>query len=298
LRSFCFSLLVIGVLNAQTNKSVIQALIDDQSYAEAELHLKELLDKHPQDIVLLELLGDTYGYQQKWDNAIDIYSELSLLSPDNAELHYKLGGSMGMKAQSVSKFSALGYISGIKSSLKRAIELNPEHIEAHWALIEFYMALPGILGGSSETALSYADDLARISLVDGYLAKGYIYEYDDEPVLAELNYLKAVDVGGSVVCFNKLSEFYEHADQPLKAIQTIETAQEQHQRNALHYQLGKISAEYNVEIEKGLQCLLTYLDNYSTKDGVPEEWAYYRIAQIYRHKRPYHRILEGPSRIS
>ena len=29
----------------------------------------------------------------------------------------------------------------------------------------------------------------------------------------------------------------------------------------------------------------TYLNNYSAKDGVPRAWAYYRLAQIYKHKK-------------
>ena len=92
-------------------------------------------------------------------------------------------------------------------------------------------------------------------------------------------------MGGSVTCYQKLATLYESkTGEPGKAIQTIEEAQKKHDRNALHYQIGKVCADYNIQLDKGIQCLNTYIKNYSVKDGVPIEWAYYRIAQIYRHK--------------
>ena len=78
---------------------------------------------------------------------------------------------------------------------------------------------------------------------------------------------------------------FERQNQPAKAIDNIEKAQQKHQRNALHYQIGKVAAEYNIQLQKGERCLRTYLDNYSAADGVPKAWAHYRLAQIHRHKK-------------
>jgi tetratricopeptide (TPR) repeat protein len=111
-----------------------------------------------------------------------------------------------------------------------------------------------------------------------------VYEYDEEPELAEKYYRLAIKVGGSVTCYEKLTDFYEGQKQPQKAIKTIEAAQQNDQRNALHYQIGKVCADYNIQLEKGEKCIKAYLSNHSAKDGVPKEWGYYRLAQIYRHK--------------
>ena len=272
------------IATGQSLVAEVDSLFQIKEYASAEKALNDYLSTQPEDKEAYELLGDSFGYQRKWDEAIEVYSSLVNQHPKDADLHYKLGGSLGLKAQSVSKLKALAYIGDIKTELKEAIRIDPNHVEAHWALIELYMALPGILGGSNKKALDYANHLMSISSVDGYLAKGYIYEYDEEPELAEINYLKAVEVGGSIVCYRELSEFYQEENQPIKAIKTIESAQEIHNRNALHYQIGKVSADYMVELDKGLSCLNAYIKNYTSKDGVPIEWAYYRCAQIYRHK--------------
>jgi tetratricopeptide (TPR) repeat protein len=152
-------------------------------------------------------------------------------------------------------------------------------------LVEYYTKLPGILGGSINKSLKYAYQLEQLSKVDGYLAKGYIYEYDNKPELAEKYYKLAINQGGSLWCYDKLTTFYEKQKQPEKALANLEVAKEKHKRNALHYQMGKIAAEYNIELQKGVQCLQTYLKNYSPEDGVPKAWAHYRLSQIYAHKR-------------
>ena len=190
-----------------------------------------------------------------------------------------------MKALSVSKFRALGIIGDVKKSFLRAAELDANHIDTRWALVELYMQLPGIIGGSKKKSLKYAEELEALSQVDGFLAKGYIYEYDNEPELAETFYKMAIDVGGSLTCYQKLTDLYESQNQPVKAIANIETAQQKHNRNALHYQIGKVCADYNIHLEKGERCLNVYIENHSAKDGVPIEWAYYRMAQIHKHRK-------------
>ena len=274
--AFCFS---------QTSKEKAKTYLIEKDYKKAQQELTTFLESNPSDIEAIELLGDAYGYQKKWDNAIEQYEKLKNNYPNNANYHYKYGGALGMKALSVSKLKALSIIGDVKSAFLKAAELDPKHIDTRWALVELYVSLPGIVGGSTSKALKYANELENLSTVDGYLAKGYVYEYDDEPELAEKYYKLAIEVGGSVTCYEKLTNFYESQDQPDKAIDNIEKAHGKHQRNAMHYQIGKVCADYNIQLEKGEKCLKAYLSNHSAKDGVPKAWAYYRLAQIYKHKK-------------
>lgn len=188
-----------------------------------------------------------------------------------------------MKALSVNRLRAVAYIGDIKYHLERAAKLDPKHIEARWALVEFYIQLPSVIGGSEKKAIDYANELGTISKVDGYLANGYIAEYTDRPKDAERFYKKAIEVGGSPHTYEKLSGLYEKNNQPKEAIATTSESLKKHKRNQLNYQIGKIAAQYNLEPEYGIECLSEYLANYSIKDGVPKDWAYYRLAQIYKN---------------
>ncbi|MEO1031587.1 MAG: tetratricopeptide repeat protein [Bacteroidota bacterium] len=270
---------------SQSSKESAKTYLDQRQFKKAQQEMLTFLKSNPNDKEAIELLGDAYGHQKEWDEAIAQYKKLTEDEPSNANYHYKYGGALGMKALSVSKLKALGLIGDVKRSFLKAAELDPNHIDTRWALVELYISLPGIIGGSTSKALKYANELQALSEVDGYLAKGYVYEYDNEPELAEKYYKLAIKVGGSVTCYEKLTNFYEEQDEPDKAINTIETAHQKHQRNAMHYQIGKVCADYNIQLEKGEKCLKTYLANHSAKDGVPKAWAYYRLAQIYKHKK-------------
>jgi len=281
---FLFIVPLIGFGQASSLDNVKQ-MFEEKRYFEAEQTVERYLVNTPNDIQGIELLGDAYGQQEKWDKAIDEYEKLVDLKPNVANYHYKYGGALGMKALSVSKIRAVTLIGDIKDAFLKAAELDPKHINTRWALVELYMQLPGIIGGSKSESLKYAEELEVLSTVDGYLAKGYIYEYDNEPELAEKFYKKAIKIGGSLTCFDKLTKLYESQNQPKKAIANIENAQVKHNRNALHYQIGKVAAEYNIELNKGEHCLEAYIKNYSAADGVPKAWANYRLAQIHKHKK-------------
>ena len=262
----------------------VNQLFEQKRFIKAEEIASDYAKQNPNDLKAIELLGDAYGHQKKWDDAIEQYKKLVNAKNNNANYHYKYGGALGMKALEVNKFKALGIIGDVKAAFLTAAELDPKHIDTRWALVELYMQLPGIIGGSKKKSLKYGDELENLSKVDGYLAKGYIYEYDKEPKLAEIYYKKAIEVGGSLTCYDKLTKLYESEKQPQKAIATIEEAYERHNKNHLNYQIGKVSSDYNIELDKGERCLKMYIENHSAKDGVPIEWAYYRLAQIQKHR--------------
>lgn len=274
---FFISLFAIG----QTEFVTAEQFISEKQFVKAEELMIGYVKKHPHDTRGIELLGDAYSYQNKWEDAIANYKTLIALSPKTANFHYKYGGALAMKATSINKIKALGIIGDMKQAFKTAADLDPKHIDTRWALVKLYMELPGIVGGSKSKSLNYADALEHLSKVDGYLAKGYIYEYDKQPDLAEKYYKLAVAEGGSLVCYKKLTDLYINQKQPNKAIATMEAAYDKHKSNILNYQIGSVSAINKVQLEKGEYHLKTYIKNYSPEDGTSKAWANYRLAQIY-----------------
>ena len=269
--------------NAQTNYQQAEEYFKNENFSKAKPIFEEYLKENPSDKKTREYLGDIAAYGKDWDAAISFYEGLVNDEKTNANYHFKYGGAMGMKAMSISRIRAVTYIGDIKFELEQAAKLAPKHIEVRWALIEFYIQLPGIFGGSENKAIAYATELGNISEVDGYLANGYIAEYTDRPKDAERFYKKAIEIGGSPHTYEKLSSLYEKNNQPKQALETTSKSLKIHKRNQLNYQIGKISAQYNLEPEYGIECLSEYLANYSIKDGVPKDWAYYRLAQIYKN---------------
>jgi tetratricopeptide (TPR) repeat protein len=217
--------------------------------------LESRLENAPNDLNLLIELGDRASFNKDWDKAINYYKKAVDFSPINATFNFKLGGAYGMKALSVPKLQALVYISDIKTYLEEAARLDPLHIEARRALVEVYMQLPGILGGSKSLADKYAMQLKNVSTLDYLLAKAFIVKHEEGLPAARDLYFQCFNLG-------KLKEV---------------------NRNGLNYELGKIAAELQVESHYGLELLDTYMQNYSYKDIYSLEWVYLRKAQIYRN---------------
>lgn len=276
-------LLVPLLAVSQTNYQQAEEYLKQEKFSKAKPIFDNYLKQHPGDRKTREYLGDIAAYQKDWDTAISYYEALVKDGKGNANYHFKYGGAMGMKAMSISRIRAVTYMGNIKRELEQAAKLDSKHIEARWALVEFYIQLPGIFGGSENKATDYAKELGSISKVDGYLAYGYIAEYSDRPQDAERYYKKAIEVGGSPHTYEKLSNLYEKNNQPKDALNTTSESLKKHKRNQLNYQIGKISAQYNLEPEYGIECLSRYLADYTIKDGVEKDWAYYRLAQIYKN---------------
>lgn len=124
-------------------------------------------------------MGDIASYSKDWETAIDYYKNLVSMDEINANYHFKYGGATSMKALEISKIRALFYVSDIREAFETAAILDPMHIDTRWALVEFYIQLPGIIGGSESKANEYANELGGISPVDGCLANGCIAEYTE-----------------------------------------------------------------------------------------------------------------------
>lgn len=268
---------------AQNTFEQAETFFKKEQFSKAKPLFQNYLISNPNHLKTIEYLGDIAGYAKDWDTAMEFYEILLKSDNNNANYHFKYGGAMGMKALEISRIRALGYVGDIREHFETAAKLDPNHIEVRWALVEYYIQLPGIIGGSERKAIKYANELGKISPVDGYLANGYIAEYSNRPEDAEKFYKEAIKVGGSPHTYEKLTNLYENNKQPKEAIETASKSLKIHQRNQLNYQIGKIAAQYNLDAELGINCLQAYIKNHSAKDGVPKDWAYYRLAQIYKN---------------
>lgn len=196
------------MIMAQSDLSKAEKLFADKKFSLAIPYFEKALAKDKTDEIILERIGDCYGQLKNWDSALTYYRKLKTQKPNNANYWYKYGGVLGMKAKESNRFVALGMIGEIKRSFEHSIDLDSKHIDSRWALVELYLLLPGIVGGSETKAERYANELMQLSEVDGYLAKARISEYFGRYKLSERQYLTAHQIGNSEVTFQKLHLFY------------------------------------------------------------------------------------------
>jgi tetratricopeptide (TPR) repeat protein len=195
---------------SQNDFAKAEKLYQQGQISQAKIIFEAILKENPNHLKVIEYLGDIEGNAQNWDSTIFYYKRLKELNPKEADYYYKYGGALGMKAKESNKIKALSMIGEVKSSFEKAIQLNSKHIGARWALIELYLQLPAIIGGSETKAIQYSNQLLRLSPVDGYLSRGHIAEYFGKYSEAEKQYKLAIEVGKSKTCYQKLSDLYKN----------------------------------------------------------------------------------------
>lgn len=253
-------LVFLFVFMANAQKDVIlevDGYIETKEYKKAKNILLEI-GPEQQSIAIKERLGDVHSYLREWDKAIPIYGELVNRYPNNSDYQFRYGGVIARKAQNSNRIIALTLIGKIKKSFLKAAELDADHIEVRWGLLDLYTALPSILGGSTTKAYNYAEQLKKLAPIEGYFALAYVSELDEKP--------------------NKADEYFR------KTLSYIDDLDEV-KRNQLNYLIGKVCRDYNIKLEKGISHLKIFIRDHSVKDGVPLSHAYYRLAKIYRIKK-------------
>jgi tetratricopeptide (TPR) repeat protein len=267
MKKFLLILLCPYLLIGQNYTQEFDALFEIKNYTQAIQKLEVYLSKTPQNLELLELMGDAYGSQSNWEKAAKYYRQFRDLDAKNATSHYKYGGVLGKLAKEGSKLKALGLISKVKASFLKAAELDATHKEVRWAMVKLYTQLPGFLGGSYDKAMIYASELEQLSKAQGYFAKAYIYQNSNQEELAKTYYKKGLESLKQLACFEPKLSNSSH----LKA-----------HNNSIHFLVASACVLVNTRHSFGLRYIQFYIDEFSSKDQEPLEVAYLIQAQLFK----------------
>ncbi|CAM3973452.1 lipopolysaccharide assembly protein LapB [Flavobacterium antarcticum] len=224
MRTLIIFLLLFAVKMNASDFNRAEMLFKQEKYALAKPIFEKIVKSEPDNYKAIEYLGDIAGHYKDWNLALNYYEKLKNSNPKEANYHYKYGGALGMKAKEGSKIAALGLVGDVEKAFLNAVQLDAKHIDARWALIEFYLQVPGILGGSEKKAQKYSDELLAISPVDGYLARGYIQEYFSRYLKAEIEYKIAFEIGKSQTTFQKLYNLYTNKLKQTKKAEALKLA--------------------------------------------------------------------------
>lgn len=252
---FLLFMLLLGAGSySQSSMLEIQSALDQGRLVAAKKMLHQRVSENPNDAVSLAYLGDIAGFEKDWDTSMALYKNLVQTHPDNADYSFKYGAALGMKALSISKIQSVIYISDIKKYLEKAVELDSKHVQARRVLVELYIKLPGILGGSLDKAQGFADELEDLNRVDYFLAQAFILKEEKGLVESEVFFKKALEAHQNLASKKK--------------------------RNILNYELGKAASDFEVYPQYGLKLLNEYIANFGYNDIYPLEWAYYNKAKL------------------
>jgi tetratricopeptide (TPR) repeat protein len=224
------------------------SLYQEKRYPDARVAFSRLAATEPQDARHRFYLGNIAMRRSDTDEAIHHYEKAVELDPTNASYHLELGGAYGAAASKASLMGKIGWARKCRVALERAVELDPDNLDARNGLITFYRQAPGIVGGGIGKAYAQAEEVRKRDFRRGSLILGQLYA-------GERRFEEARNV------FAGLAAAEPDAYLP-------------------HYILGRIAAESGEQLAEGERALRRCLELTPARDEPPHAAAHWRLGNI------------------
>jgi Tfp pilus assembly protein PilF len=190
-------LLVLLLLVAASTASWADSAKDMLAAGRIDEAITELNGRMPSataDAESSNLLCRAYFALEDWDRAESSCRKAVVLDPDNGRYHLWLGRVYGEKADRSNFLAAAGLAGKVRSEFERAVQLNPNDVDARLDLAEFYLEAPGIVGGGEDKAREQARYVATLNPAREHWVYARIAEKKKDTVTAEREYHQYIDL--------------------------------------------------------------------------------------------------------
>jgi tetratricopeptide (TPR) repeat protein len=213
----------------------------------------------------LSLMDDRYPA------AADAFEQVVKADERSAVAHFFLGRAYGELAEKANVFKQASLARKTKSHFDRAVQLDPEYIDARQGLVEYYWRAPGIVGGSKEKARAHVEEIRRRSAWRGGMLAATLLtrEKKGDAAVREWQQLTTQypdSVGAwATLAVNlarqkRVDEGFATIDRMQKTVPALATV--------APFWVGYIAAESGQQLDRGEQALKRYLTQ-TPKPGEP-----------------------------
>jgi tetratricopeptide (TPR) repeat protein len=187
-----FMMLIAAVRpsKADSAKDMLAAGRVDEAITELNLRLSSAAA----DAESSNLLCRAYFALEDWNRAESSCRKAVSLDPDNSRFHLWLGRVYGEKADRANFLSAAGLAGKVRGEFERAVQLNPNDVDARLDLAEFYISAPAIVGGGDDKAREQAQSIAAVNPAREHWIYARIAEKKRDTVTAEREYRRYIDL--------------------------------------------------------------------------------------------------------
>lgn len=210
--------------------------------------------------------------------------------PRNGLYHLWLGNAVGMQASNASVVRQPFMARRIKSEFERAVQLDPELLDARDGLIQFYLMAPAVMGGDVGKAREQQREIARLDPVRGHIAAANIAWRGRDTVATERSLraasaaapdslAPAAALAGRLLNWKRNTDAFGVWDSFLAR---------QPQSITGRYQFARVAAVTGERLpdgERHLRAILA-IENWPENNWTPgKAAAYARLGDILRHQR-------------
>ena len=217
----CIVLMLIAALTSGWADSAKDMLVAGR-VDEAIAQLNGRLSSAAADADSTNLLCRAYFALDDWDRAESSCKKAVALDPDNSRFHLWLGRVYGEKADRANVLAAAILAGKVRGEFERAVQLNPQDIDARLDLAEFYIEAPGIVGGGEAKAREQAQSVATVNPGREHWIYARIAEKKKDVAGAEREYHQYIDLSHSdAEAWLNLALFLRRQNRPAEMEQAI-----------------------------------------------------------------------------
>ena len=203
------------------------------------------------------------------DDAIEAADDATEQLSSDALAWMWAGRVYGRQAMEANLLTKAKWAGRSRDAFEKAVELQPNLIEARFDLMQYYLLAPGFMGGGRDKAEQQAAAIAALDDAEGKVAAGHLAAQDKDEKNAESLYRQALAVNGaSVRALFALNAFLQNRKR-FDEVQALWTAalEKEKVRALAQYQLGRLAAISGEQLELGLK----YLDAFIASGKEPEQ---------------------------
>ena len=281
-------LLMLCASFARADLAAIDTALSNGDVTQAQQLLDALgTDTQSAEIKLRQ--GRLYVQTNEFEKAYEVLQPITVAMPDDAEAHYWFGAAAGSLAANVSMFKAGKYAREVRDAFSKAIELDPQHADAHQGLIQFHLQAPRIVGGKKKEAERLAEALRKFDPLNGALSLANVYRQTRrEDEARELLRALADELPDEPRAWAQLgfdaqgAEDWESAHTAFSKAARAGGDSEPHRNARLGalYQIGRTAVFADANHDSGIDALQQYLEA-DIAAGLPgKDWANYRLGLL------------------
>ncbi len=217
-----------------------------------------------------------------WGKAGAAFERATQASPGVAIYHFWFGRATGEQTQRANIFRKPGLARRTRAEFERAIAIDSSYIPAREGLLRYYLAAPGMFGGSVSRAREQADVIRRLDPYRGGLAFATISraEHDTVAVVAVLEELTR-QFPDSVVPRLELAELrLTMKEWSLAWVMIDEAGRLAPTRPAVRFLVGRAASESGEQLDRGEAALNIWLQEASPPDDPSLAPGYYHLGCI------------------
>jgi tetratricopeptide (TPR) repeat protein len=222
------------------------------------------------------------------NKAVEVMEKAVAAKPNDARRYFWLGTAYGSTGRDLSMFKAISIARKAHGAFEKAVALDPGFIDARFALLEFHLMAPGVMGGDEAKAREHAAEIRKRDALAGHRASAMIAVSKKDLKTARAEYAAAVRENpastkprywyGVFLMINEKN--YAASGEQFDAALRIDP-----NYMAAHFQVGHLAALSGVNLPRGEEALRKYITTNVESENLPVSRAHYWLGLIYEKQR-------------